>query len=265
MNSKQYIKTIVEGLEVYFRTFALADNMLHCQTDGVEWIAPSPNGKGPAIVFGTSLDDISEDRVRRLMPDLQNGKIPALWVLSPLFEPKNVRDTLIASGFKDISSKEMPEYGMALDMKSLANISAPNKCVEVKKVTSEADFRLWINVVNTALHGWDLLTIEHYSIWLNRGELSFYLGYINGIPVSTAAAIQNGRTASLEFVSTLVQYRKQGAAYAVCLKTLQALRDKGIRTATLRSSHEGFTLYKKLGFKPYYEQMLLNFQKQQEV
>ncbi|MFD2876640.1 GNAT family N-acetyltransferase [Paenibacillus rhizoplanae] len=46
----------------------------------------------------------------------------------------------------------------------------------------------------------------------------FYLAYLDGVPIATSAAIQTGNQASIEFVSTLQQYRNQGAASALCLK-----------------------------------------------
>lgn len=42
----QYIKAIVRGSEIYFRAFALADNMYHHEA-AIEWIVPLPGEKGP--------------------------------------------------------------------------------------------------------------------------------------------------------------------------------------------------------------------------
>ncbi|MFD1908226.1 GNAT family N-acetyltransferase [Paenibacillus rhizoplanae] len=98
-----------------------------------------------------------------------------------------------------------------------------------------------------------LCWIKHITnFWLSRSELSFYLAYLDGVPIATSAAIQTGNQASIEFVSTLQQYRNQGAASALCLKTLHDLHNKGVHTATLRASHEANALYTKLGFKPYF-------------
>lgn len=57
-----------------------------------------------------------------------------------------------------------------------------------------------------------MINAQHYYIWVQREHLRVYLGTVNGVSVSTAATIQTGEEASLEFVSTLPEYRRQGAA-----------------------------------------------------
>lgn len=259
MSSKPYIKAIAEGSEIYFRAFSLASNISRHEGQ-IEWIAPIPGEKGPAIVYKSQLPSPAEEEICKLLPELQAGKIPALWALTPLSAPEGLADILAAKGFKNITNKERPEYGMAFDMNGLITLSRPDKNIEIIKVKTPADFEAWINVVNTALHGWELLTAKHYAVWLEQEAFAFYLGFLNGIPISTAATIKDGSSASLEFVSTLKEYRGHGGAYAVCLKALEDLQECGVEMVTLRSSFEGAKLYEKLGFKPYYEQQLFFFQ-----
>ncbi len=259
MSSKPYIKAIVKGAELYFRAFSLASNMCHHE-GRIEWIAPIPGEKGPAIVYKSQLSSLAEEEICKLLPELQAGNVPALWALTPLSTPEGLADILAAKGFKNITNKERPEYGMAFDMNGLITLSQPNKNIKIIKVKTPIEFQAWINVVNTALHEWELLTAKHYAVWLEQEALAFYLGFINGVPVSTAATIKDGSNASLEFVSTLNEYRRHGAAYAVCLKALQSLQECGAEMVTLRSSFEGAELYEKLGFRPYYEQQLFSFQ-----
>jgi GNAT superfamily N-acetyltransferase len=257
MNKGQYIEAIVKGVEVYFRSFALADGISH-QNGDIEWIAPLPGFRGPALVFRVSLSDVTGEVIERLIPDLQNGNIPSCWVLSPLSNPE-IFDVLLSNGFKGGAGSG--EYGMAMDVNSLSDLRTPSNLIEVKKVTSVTDFKVWMDVVNTALHGWAMLTIEQYSAWLEREGLAFYLGYLDGMPVSTAATFRDGKSAGVEFVSTLKEYRRQGAAYAVCHKALCDLQGNNVETATLVSLSEADRLYETLGFRPYYEQLLFSFQK----
>lgn len=71
--------------------------------------------------------------------------------------------------------------------------------------------------------------------------------------------MQTGDTASIEFVSTLPAFRKQRAAFTANLAALHTLRQTGVKLVTLRSSKEAIPLYRKLGFQPYYEQVLLSY------
>ncbi len=252
-------KSIVHGMELYFRTFALADNM-NLHTGDIEWISPKPDSVGPSIVFKVSLDEKTvKTRLEALVPDLQAGVIPSLWVISPTSTPSHIVDHLLSVGFKGGLDSEHPEPGMALDIDEFSMESKPGSNLEIKRATSLTEFALWIDVVNEALHGWELLSTEHYCSWLHHSPLAFYLGYHNGTPIATAATLQDGKTASLEFISTLKEYRHQGAATALCTEAVKDLKLKGVKTVTLRSSTEAISVYTKLGFRPYYEQLLLSY------
>lgn len=252
------IETIVKGSEIYFRAFALASNMYLHEGD-IEWIIPNQGEKGPAIVYKVQLSDTAEEVISALVPDLQAGKVPDYWVLTPLSGPDVLADILVRKGFKDITDNDEPQYGMALDMNELCNPSKLNNKVEIRKVKTLSDFAAWVNIANTALHRCEILSAEHFAIWLEQKEMDIYLGIIDGVPVSTAATISSGKTASLEFVSTLEEYRNQGIAFTVCFRALQALQARGTEYVTLRCEFDVYKLYEKMGFKPYYKQRLFIF------
>ncbi len=252
---------IVHGMETYFRTFALADNMcLHA--GDVEWISPRPNSTGPSLVYKVSLDESTVDaRLAEMVPGLKAGAIPSLWVISPTSTPADIADHLHAIGFRGGFDPEHAEPGMALDVDEFSMQPRPDLDVEVDKVASLNEFAVWIDVVNEALHGWDMLSTEHYHAWMRHEPYSFYLGCYRGTPIATLATLQDGETAStasVEFVSTLKEYRRRGAATALCIKAIRDLQRKGVRVVTLRSSTEAIPVYARLGFKPYYEQLLLS-------
>lgn len=56
MDKDYAVKCIAEGMELYFRTFALAENMHH-ETGDIEWISPIGNSIGPSLVFKVSFDE----------------------------------------------------------------------------------------------------------------------------------------------------------------------------------------------------------------
>ncbi len=254
------VKCIVRGMELYFRTFALADNMCLHETDDIEWISPAPDSAGPSLVFRVSFDEKTvEARLAELAPDLRAGILPSLWVLSPLSTPPNIVDHLRSIGFEGGADSEHPEPGMALDIDEFSLGSGSGSNIEIRKVETLAEFATWVDVVNEALHGWQLLSTERYHPWLQHDALSFYLGYCDGRPIATLATIQDGEAASVEFVSTLEQYRRQGAATALCIEAMEDLRSKGVKTATLRSSTEAISVYTRIGFKPYYEQLMFSY------
>ena len=259
MGDADKIKCIVDGMELYFRTFALAEN-IYLHTGDIEWISPRPNSPGPSLVYKVFLDERTiKTRLEELLPGLKAGVIPSLWVISPTSTPSSIVDYLMSIGFKGGLDTEHLEPGMALDIDDFSMETKSGSNIEIRGVKSLREFALWMDVVNEALHGWKLLSTEQYYPWLNHNPLSFYLGYHNGTPIATLATIQNGETASVEFVSTLKEYRHQGAATALSIEALKDLQLKGVKTVTLRSSTEAIPVYTKLGFRPYYEQLLLSF------
>ena len=260
MDSDHCVKCIVEGMELYLRTLALADNMNY-QAGDIEWIAPKPNAVGPAVVFKIALDEMTAaQRIDELIPHIKLGVIPSFWFISPTSTPKNIIQLLTEKGFQDGSDPEKPELGMALDMEMISEWPVSNPSVKVKKVQASSEFASWIEVVNKALHGWDMLDTEHCFPLVSRDGVSFYLASLNHVPIATAATIQDGDTASIEFVSTLKDYRHLGAATAVCVEALRELQKKGVQTVTLRASNEAIPLYTKLGFKPYFETTAMSYQ-----
>lgn len=260
MNHDYYVNCITQGMEQYLHTLALAEHMQYHQGE-VEWISPLPGFDGPSLVFKVSLEeDTASKHIDDLLPSLQSGVIPRTWFIPPSSKPANLTTILASKGFGDLSDPEKPEWGMALDLAKIRNLPQSNPRLHIHRVTSSSEFALWMDVVNEALHGWPMLNQAHYEFWLSRSELSFYLAYLDGVPIATSAAMQTGIQASIEFVSTLQPYRNQGAASALCLKTLNDLLNKGVQTATLRASHEANALYTKLGFKPYFQTVVMSYE-----
>lgn len=254
------IKSIVDDSYTYFRSFALASNIQH-RTGKVEWIHPVPGTQGPSIVFKVSMDASAQREIDGLIGGLREGSVPSLWVINPLSNPDNIVQILASKGFENRTDEAKPEFGMALELTRLPANDSGNESIKVKRVLEVNDYKTWIDIVNCALHGWDMLTYDNYATWLKCESIAFYLAFWEGIPVCTVATIRNGHRASIEFVSTLEEYRHKCIAYAACLQVLSELKTSGVKLATLRSNFEAHTLYLRLGFLPYYTQQLLCFPK----
>ena len=259
LEREERIKCITQGMESYFRTFSLAHNM-YVHSGDIEWITPRTGYTGPSVVFRVALDErTAQSRIEGMLTDLKARTIPSLWVISPTSTPANLIDLLRSVGFVGGSEPEHPEPGMALDLATFSVKPEPRASIRIAKVDSLAEFSQWIDVVNTALHGWDMLSAEHYAAWLYDHIYEFYLGYDNGTPVATYATLQTGETASIEFVSTLMPYRHRGTATALGVRALRDLQQKGVRTVTLHAFSEAISLYERLGFKSYYQLAVLSF------
>ena len=114
-------------------------------------------------------------------------------------------------------------------------------------------------MVNTALHGWEMIDAEHYFTWVESNHINIYLAEINGVAVSTCATIQNESTASLEFVSTLEQYRRKKTASLLCSCAINNLLKNGAEIVTLAACGQSVYLYERLGFKKCFNNIIMKY------
>lgn len=102
-----------------------------------------------------------------------------------------------------------------------------------------------------------MIDAEHYFSWVKSNHINIYLAKINGVAVSTCATIQNGSTASLEFVSTLEQYRRKTVAALLCSYAINDLLKNGAEIVTLSACGHSVYLYEGLGFKKYFNNTIM--------
>jgi GNAT superfamily N-acetyltransferase len=121
--------------------------------------------------------------------------------------------------------------------------------IKVLNVCDMGQLRTWLDIVNTALFGCELVTVEHFNDILNLDNTYFYLGILDGKAVTACMTITNGDTSVLEMVATLEEYRHKGVATITIDKALIDLRRKGVKTISLRAEVDGINLYRRLGFK----------------
>jgi len=258
LDEQYYINCIVKGIERYFRIFAQS-GIINNHMGSIEWIKPIQGEVGPSIVYGVKLK--ADENIEIILKDIKDGIIPSFWYILPNATPNNIVDILKEKGFvgEIPTNPEEKEYGMALDLQTTNKWINTNSFIKVKRVKDFSDFQHWTDTVNSDLHGWKMIDAEHYFTWVSQNNLAFYIGYLNGVAISTAATITDQDNASLEFVSTLEEYRKQGAGTAVCVEVLKQLKEQDIKTVILGSSPEATSIYKRLGFVPYFGKVLLTF------
>lgn len=246
---------IIENYYRYYRTFPLS-GAVELHTGGINWIMPKKGDKGPAIAFDLKLNPKTAQReIDGFVSAIEWGAAPRLLIVTPDCEPENIVELLEANGFINLGGDEP---GMLLYKDDFTPRFAAGG-ISCREVRSKEDFAVWIDIVNTALHGWEMIDSERYYTWAENGTYRFYLGELGGVPVSTAAAILNGDTASLEFVSTLEGYRHRHIASALCSVTIAGLFEQGARTVTLSGSPGAVRLYKGLGFSGYFNNIIMRY------
>lgn len=255
-------QTIIQNYYNYYKIFAQAD-IIDLSEGSVSWIMPCKGEKGPSIAFRVRLNEKdAETELRALIQGIREGKVPDLWHITPDATPDSIINIMKNNGFKDLSeSAPDPEPTMSLyknDFVPYEEITdGPISC---RKISTKKDFKLWIDVVNTALHGWDMIDAEHYFRWVESNNINIYLAEMNGIAVSTCATIQNNKTGSLEFVSTLKEYRRRKVAARLCSYAIKNLFNNGAETVTLGACGHSAFLYERIGFKRCFNNIIMRFE-----
>ncbi|MDE5820444.1 MAG: GNAT family N-acetyltransferase [Lachnospiraceae bacterium] len=243
----------------YYKAFAQS-GIIDLHEGSVSWIIPCKGEKGPSLGFGIHLnEENAETELKALGQGIRKGEAPQMWIVTPDATPDNIIEIMERNGFKNLSGDD-DEPAMLLRKKDYRPYREEHSHITCQRISRMEDFRLWIDVVNTALHGWDMIDAEHYFTWVENEHIKIYLAKIDGVAVSTCATIQNGNTASLEFVSTLEQYRRKKAAALLSSYAIDDLLNNGAETVTLGACGDAVHLYKGLGFKKYFNNIILQYE-----
>lgn len=258
--NKKKAERIASNYYRYYKSFA-DSGIIDCHEGTVSWIIPREGEKGPSLGFGIHLDaGNAETEIKKLIEEIRAKKAPQNWVITPDVTPSNIIEIMERNGFQNMATDDSePEPAMLLNKNEFQPYLLSEDSIVCRKVQTKEDFRLWIEVVNTALHGWEMIDAEHYYTWVENESIDLYLGEIDGIPVSTAATIRSGDTASLEFVSTLEEYRGKKVASVVCSTALTNLFENGVEDVTLSACGESVCLYEKLGFGKYFNNIIIMY------
>ena len=243
----------------YYKAFARS-GIIDLHEGSVSWIIPCKGEKGPSLGFRIHLnEENAESELKALGQGIRKGEVPQMWIVTPDATPDNIIDIMERNGFQNLSGED-DEPAMLLRKEDFRPYREENSRITCRKISAMEDFRSWIDVVNTALHGWDMIDAEHYFTWVKNEDINIYLAEIDGVAVSTCATIQNGNTASLEFVSTLEQFRRKKAAALLSSCAIDDLLNNGAETVTLGACGQSVQLYKGLGFKKYFNNTILKYE-----
>ncbi len=94
---------------------------------------------------------------------------------------------------------------------------------------------------------WFNEVFDHESVW---ERFVAYVGYVDGVPVSTTAIVACGDTIGVYNVATLPDQRRRGYGEAVMRYALaEAERARPSRPVVLQSTQDGLRLYERMGFR----------------
>lgn len=82
------------------------------------------------------------------------------------------------------------------------------------------------------------------------GDFHGFVGYVDNLPVATAATVLAGGVVGVYSVGTLPLYRKRGYAEALMRQALSVVRQKtGIEQTVLQATPSGVRMYQQMGYR----------------
>ena len=78
---------------------------------------------------------------------------------------------------------------------------------------------------------------------------ALYVGYSDGVPVTTGLGIRTGRTMGIYFIATVEAARRRGLGAAMTMRIVDDGASSGCDVALLQASDMGYPIYERLGFR----------------
>jgi ribosomal protein S18 acetylase RimI-like enzyme len=122
--------------------------------------------------------------------------------------------------------------------------------IEVRRVAGGPTREAFSSIGSYCFHvplPWFREVFDNESVWQ---RFAAYVGYVDGEPVSTAAAVLGGGAVGIYNVATMPGHQRHGYGEAVMRHALEAAwREHGVTKTILQSTPAGFRLYERMGFR----------------
>lgn len=238
MTSQEVIRYINRGANYYVSLFGRAEHMEIVQRDRYSLVRPRGDVFGIRFVYNVRLQGLSQEQKEELVAEIKALGLPVWWDLEyPIqaAEPDPEGESYLA-----MLAGERPDW--------------PDHPA-VTEVKTQEEFAQWAGVVNQVLSGGkeDIHPQYHYPLCRDGLLRCYTLGDPAGRVLSAAAAAVDREAASLEFVATVPEHRRQGMARALCCRAVKDAFAHGAEIVTVRAiDGVAAALYTSVGFQPYW-------------
>jgi len=122
--------------------------------------------------------------------------------------------------------------------------------VEVRRVEGGAMRDAFCEIGSVCFHvplAWFHEVFDNDRVWQ---RFAAYVGYVDGVPVSTTALVMGGGAVGVYNVATLPQHQRKGYGETVMRQALAESRSEhGVERTILQSTPAGYKLYERMGFR----------------
>ncbi len=170
---------------------------------------------------------------------------PFSWWVSPHDQPDDLTIHLENNGYEHTENNCAMYFD--LDAWEDAPFSMPK--LTIIRATDKAALRDFSCVLAN-----DESAFKTYFSWVatvltNEDPIEYYVGYVDGKPVVRGLSCYFAQVAGLHWLSTIPSERRKGYGRAMQEYRLKRAKDLGYHIAVLQASHQGYTLYRQLGYK----------------
>ncbi|GCE21363.1 GNAT family N-acetyltransferase [Dictyobacter kobayashii] len=188
--------------------------------------------------------------IQRIKAHFAQRQLSFCWHIGPTSHPHNLGQLLKAHGL----SFDETEPAMALDLQQATEEVPSSTRLNIQLVTNREMVRQWAEVWGCGAPR--EVTDQFFQVYsgLPLGPTSpyqLYLGLLDNQPVATFGLFLAGGVASIRYVITIHEARRQGIGTTMTAFAIQEARRLGYRIAILTASPMGFSIYHRLGFRAF--------------
>ena len=233
------------GADFYLRVMGDAEHMELRDNGLYETMQSRGDINNLASVYNMRLEGLSSDALVDVIDEIRELRMHTWWPLSA-----SDRVLLAIHGkIPAYTPDDFEIYGI-MPPGELPEYAATPAHVKIERVETLGNFAVWCDLDNnTEHHGTVIFHAQNHMHLIESGKLTAFLGLVDGVHVATCGILNNNGIASLEFVSTLPDFRKRDLAAALCQNALRYTFSRGTKVVTTRAIGSGRTLCKALGFR----------------
>jgi len=241
MDKKTALHYIDEWANFYLRILGKADSMELVEKD--LYTILRPKDKEWAMIFNVRLEHLNDDDLLKTVNEIKTMRYHVWW--------NQYSDRVNAVVFPEGRHEPTPDDDEVYAIMVADEIPAykDNK-IKIRKAEGIDDFKLFYSICFDKT-----LSPANLNDLYQRKMICCYIGFADETPVSGTILLKNGKICSLEFTSTLLEYRRKGFGTAVCQMAIREAFGENAEVLTIRagggpSADNGSKLLGiKLGFK----------------
>lgn len=190
-------------------------------------------------------DSKAQEKIEHATRPFTSDHLPFSWWTSSHDRPHNLSELLPTKGYQQ-TENNIAMY-LNLDTWEPTHLELPElTIVRAQDEKTLQDFALILSN--------DSKAFSTYFNWIadiiaQDDPIEFYVGYVNNKPVVRGLTCYYAQVAGLHWLSTRIDERNKGYGTAMQQFRLKRAKTLGYHIAVLQASHEGYPLYKKLGYQ----------------